>query len=329
MVKKISMALALAMSVTALTGCGSHDDDHDHEETSSTLFVLEQLEHMKADGYKSIELDYVPERIVSLSTAPVLALYEMGADLIMVPQTTVVTYPNDLGAEVITAVTSNDFDLELIIDADPGLVLIPSSAYEEYGSLLESAGIPCYVTALSHGDLNAYELIKEETKVFTNAFAVDASTQAKADEVMLRIDQLDDKIGEAKLVLQGRTFLGAMVSGGTNFYVQQETSTLGSLLKMLGFENAYDSAMGANMTPLSLETVVGLDIDLMIFIAATMSMDESEEIAKTAMADQPEVWDSVSAVAEDNVLYLTTNYWIFGGLQVIDSVSSLIDLLLE
>lgn len=327
MKKIISLCMVSMMALGLLTGCG---DEHEvHEETNGAKFVLEQLEHMKAEGHKTIELEEVPVRIVSLSTAPVLALYEMGADLLMVPQTTVISYPSDLGAEVITAVTSDDFDLEKIIDAEPGLVLIPSSAYDQYGALLESAGIPCYVTALTHGEYNAYELIKEETKVFTNAFAVDEVSEAKAKEIMSSIDELDAKMADAKTQLEGKSFLAAMVSGGTNFYVQQETSTLGSILKMLGLENAYESSMGANMTPLSLETVVGLDTDLMIFIAATMSMDESKTIAETGMSAQPEVWESVRAVAEDNMLYLTTNYWIFGGLQVVDSVNSLIDLLLE
>lgn len=294
----------------------------------STEFVLDYVDYMKAEGYETLVLDEIPERIVCLSTSPVLAMHEMGADLIMVPTTTVIDYPTDWNAEVIPALKADDFDLEKIIAADPGLVLVPATSFEEFNEIFKTAGIPCYAVPFAHGDLDQYGLIKEETVLYTNAFVVDEASQAKADAVMKRFEDLDAKIESAKSELQDKVFLSTMISAG-NFSVLQETSTLGSVMKRLGLTNAYTPIMGESMGFLDLENVVDIELDLMIFISATTDPEVTKQTAIEAMAVQQEVWDTVSAVVDDHVLYLTTNYWVFGGIQVIDSVDSLIDLLLE
>ncbi|MFI3231170.1 MAG: ABC transporter substrate-binding protein, partial [bacterium] len=283
------------------------------EKEYSTEFVLKVIDHMREEGYEDIVLDEVPQNVVCLSTAPVLALYEMGANVIMAPSTTVIDYPADLGAEIITAITSDKFDLEYIIAAEPDLIFIPASGYAQYGELLESAGIPCHIVAGAYDDLDQYDIIKQETQVFTDAFIVDAETEKKAEAVMQRFVDLEKKIEEAKPLLKDKVYLSTMISGGTSFFVQQETSTLGSVMKRLELVNAYTPIMGESMAPVDLEHLVDIDLDVMIFVSATMDPEITKQTAIDAMANQQEVWDSISAITDGHVLYLTTNYWSFGG----------------
>ena len=61
---------------------------------------MEYPEDMQELGYTDpIVLDEVPERVVSLSAAPVLALYELGVNLVGIPNSMVVTWPEDISGE--------------------------------------------------------------------------------------------------------------------------------------------------------------------------------------------------------------------------------------
>lgn len=361
--KHLQLFLASAMSLSLLASCSSNEDTSTatpstSDSTSSTStpsastpdatpevtpsvvvdpvldyeyteeFVLSYPSFV--EGYDPIVLESTPEKVVCLSTAPVLALHEMGANLIVIPSTTVLDYPQDLrdNAEIVTAVTSEDFDIENIIGKEPDLVFIPSSAYDKYGEILESAGIPCYVVATSMLVSDHYEIIKGETDVFTRAFVKDDESAQKATDILNRFDDLDAKIEEAKKVLSGKSYLSAMANPN-GFFVQQDSSTLPGILNKFGMVNCYEAKMGESMAPVDLETIVGLENDLQVFIYATMDADVAKENILSTVANQQEMWDSVNAVAEGNVLYLTTNYWTFGGLQIMDSVESLIDMLMD
>lgn len=363
--KFLSLALATTMSLSLLVSCSSDDSgtttptntdtststaDSSGEATTPESSATESTPSIEVDpireyeytdefileypsfveGYETITLDSTPERVVCLTTAPVLALHEMGVNLVVVPSTTVINYPDALleTAEVVTAVTSEDFDIENIIAKNPDLVFIPSSAYEKYGEILESADIPCYVVSTAMLVSDHYEIIKGESDVFTRAFVKDDASADDAREILARFDDLDAKIADAKEVLTGKTYLSAMVNPN-GFFVQQDSSTLPGILNKLGMVNCYEAKMGESMAPADLETIVGLENDLQIFIYTTNDMDVAKSSVLEVVANQQELWDSVQAVADDNVLYLTTDYWVFGGLQILDSVDSLIDMLLE
>lgn len=96
-------------------------------------FVLEYPEDMQELGYTDpIVLDEVPERVVSLSAAPVLALYELGVNLVGIPNSMVVTWPEDLQESTETVsfsvMSPDDFDYESVVDLEPDLVLLALQA---------------------------------------------------------------------------------------------------------------------------------------------------------------------------------------------------------
>ena len=101
------------------------------EESTEGKFVLEYPEDMQELGYTDpIVLDEVPERVVSLSTAPVLALYELGVNLVGIPNSMVVTWPEDLKESTETVsfsvMSPDDFDYESVVDLEPDLVYLPT-----------------------------------------------------------------------------------------------------------------------------------------------------------------------------------------------------------
>ena len=74
-------ALLVVACMLAMTVCAFAEAP-----ASSESFVMEYPEDMQALGFtEPLVLDSVPQRIVCLSASPVLALYEMGANLVGIP----------------------------------------------------------------------------------------------------------------------------------------------------------------------------------------------------------------------------------------------------
>ena len=99
-----AMIMAGAMAASSLSAMSVFADETTSEAASEAVsaaevdtegkFVLEYPEDMQELGYTDpIVLDEVPERVVSLSAAPVLALYELGVNLVGIPNSMVVTWP--------------------------------------------------------------------------------------------------------------------------------------------------------------------------------------------------------------------------------------------
>ena len=97
-----AMIMAGAMAASSLSAMSVFADETTSEAATEAVsatevdtegkFVLEYPEDMQELGYTDpIVLDEVPERVVSLSAAPVLALYELGVNLVGIPNSMVVT----------------------------------------------------------------------------------------------------------------------------------------------------------------------------------------------------------------------------------------------
>ena len=102
-----AMIMAGAMAASSFSAMSVFADETTSEAATEAVsaaevdtegkFVLEYPEDMQELGYTDpIVLDEVPERVVSLSAAPVLALYELGVNLVGIPNSMVVTWPEDL-----------------------------------------------------------------------------------------------------------------------------------------------------------------------------------------------------------------------------------------
>ena len=91
--------------------------------------MLEYPQDMQELGFtEPLVLDEMPQRVVSLSTAPVLALYELGVNLVGVPTSSVVTWPSELqdNAQTVSfsAMSADDFDYESVVSLEPDLGIL-------------------------------------------------------------------------------------------------------------------------------------------------------------------------------------------------------------
>ncbi|OOB79932.1 MAG: hypothetical protein BEN18_02055 [Epulopiscium sp. Nuni2H_MBin001] len=332
MKKFFALTLAACTLCPAFATVASEDNEYQG-------FVLQHTHDLQGvEGYDDIYLDEMPQKIVALSTYPVRTIYEMGANLIAVPVTTTMTYPEDLDAIVVPSVNSSNYDVELIVAMEPDLVIIAATAMSVHGQTLKDAGIPVYGIGMSDttGQMNVYEYMKHQTEVLTQAFAVTDEAKIKADEIMDTFAQLEERIDEVKPLFEDKTYVALSVASATDYYLQGPNGTIGTMLSMLGWTDVFatdDEAeyIAHGMTGiLNLEEIVGIDMDKIFFLTSgAATLEEAAQMAQDAKDSNPLVWNEVVPVKQGNEVALTSSYIVSAGIQIVDSINSLIDILVE
>ena len=328
-----AVLLAGAMAVSAFSAVPVFAEETTETETEAESknedtegkFVLEYPEDMQALGYtEPIVLDEVPERVVSLSAAPVLALYELGVNLVGIPNSMVVSWPEDLKASTETVsfsvMSPDDFDYESVVDLEPDLVLLGYTGAETAGATLESLGIPVYY--LYAGHTVPYESIVGQTNALIDAFAVDEDSIAAGEMIRDRFDALEQNVEAAKEVFDGKTVMVLQSAGTDSHYIQTKNGTLGSMADMIGLTNVFENE-GSSMVQLDYEQALDYDPDLVLCVGAT-SAEEHQKLMETAFAENEEYWNSIPAIADGRVLYLPVSYVSTAGINVVDCINDLI-----
>lgn len=328
-----AVLLAGAMAVSAFSAVPVFAEETTETETEAESknedtegkFVLEYPEDMQALGYtEPIVLDEVPERVVSLSAAPVLALYELGVNLVGIPNSMVVSWPEELKASTETVsfsvMSPDDFDYESVVDLEPDLVLLGYTGAETAGATLESLGIPVYY--LYAGHTVPYESIVGQTNALIDAFAVDEDSIAAGEMIRDRFDALEQNVEAAKEVFDGKTVMVLQSAGTDSHYIQTKNGTLGSMADMIGLTNVFENE-GSSMVQLDYEQALDYDPDLVLCVGAT-SAEAHQKLMETAFAENEEYWDSIPAIADGRVLYLPVSYVSTAGINAVDCINDLI-----
>lgn len=288
-------------------------------------FVMTYPEDMQALGFmEPLVLERVPQRIVCLSTAPVLALYEMGANLVGIPTSRVVTWPEDLVAATepvqFSAMSSSDFDYECIVGLEADLVLVGSSS-TEVGEQIESLGIPVYYVFAGH--TVSYDNIKAQTEALVKAFSLDEASTAKAEEIMSRFTTLEDRLAAVQPVYAGKKVMVLQSGDTSNHYIQTARGTLASMAAMMGFENVYENE-ASSMTKLDFEQALDYNPDLVLCVGGGTAQ-EHQALMEQAYSENEAYWYSIDAIKNGDVIYLPVEFCSTAGIHVVDSINTLID----
>ena len=100
------------------------------------------------------------------------------------------------------------------------------------------------------------------------------------------------------------------------------------MMQLLGFTNIYAESMGDTNAPASLETFADVESDLFVFTSqGTTTVEDAEAFCTECMAANQALWDTVPAVSRGDVLYLPSGYVVTAGLNIVDNLGNLIDLL--
>ncbi len=277
--------------------------------------------NMQEKGYtESVVLDKMPERVVSIATTPVLALYRLGVSMVGIPASSVVTWPEDLtaAAEQLVVGHGSNFDIETVVAMEPDLVIMGYTSQETYGAVCEGAGIPVYYVDAGH--TVSYESIKQQTEALIEAFGPESTAGA---EVMASFSDLEARLESVKTEFTGKTVM-VLQSSPPDHYIQTAGGTLGSMAEMLGFTNVYENAE-TSMVLVDYEQAIGYDPDLVLAVGASATGEEHRTLMETDFKNNPDYWNSIPAIARGDIIYLPVSYVASAGINVIDNINALID----
>lgn len=302
-----------------LSGCHQADKNED-----AGRIELPYTRTMERYGIKgAVTLTKRPERVASLSYTPVMALYELGVRQVAVPANRISQWPEELqktARQMNTAMSSN-LDIESIVSLQPDLVLMPYLARDKYGKLLENQKIPVYY--VDAGPAMSYQSMKELTQVLVDAFGRKGPA---GEQIMGRFAALEKRVAEQKEKNKGKKVM-ILLSTPPQHYIQGEEANLGSMMKMLGYENVFQEKNIKNsMALLDKEKALSYVPDVILTVGMGTGEQHRENMEKD-FAKNPDYWQKFRAVREGRILYLPSRYAISSGIGVTEDINLLIDML--
>lgn len=331
--KKFIALLLAAMMLLSMVACGNtgtgddttSDNGTNTENTQTpedTKFTLTYPASMAAQGYEPLVLDETPTRIACTATAPVPTLYAMGASIIAMPSSSATghIFAENPNITQLKSLMSDEFNIEDVVALNPDLVILATSYKDSHGATLESLGINVYYQASGHGV--SYETVKEESMCLIEAFSVDAESRAKAEELKKSFTDIEATCATLSAANAGKKIM-VLQAGGVNYvYGQTSGGTLGSMMKMLGFENVSDTTAAASMFAIDYETALVDQPDLLVVVGAGDAA-ATEAMMGEIIAANPTYWNAMTAITNGQVLYLGVEYIAVYGIGYVDALESL------
>lgn len=314
-IRKI-MSVIMSVGMLAMVGCSSGTSGTGIGAEGTEIaekFVLEYPESMQEKFGESIELEKTPENIVVMTTTPVQTLYELGVDLDAIPANDNIEWPEDIDAELLQT-DMMTIDVESILARDPDLLILSEYSASGYQQIFEDNGITCYFTS-AFKDLDS---IKEEVDIFAKAFG----KEEKAKEILKSFSDIEEEIAEISSKLGSPRTL--VISGYPIEYVQTGDGFTGYMASLFNVDNITTEAQSmAGTTPINMENVVNENPELIIAIGSSLDEAEIKENYQAEFAKNAEVWNSVDAIKNDNIIYLDKTFAKSAGLRIIDNLQVL------
>ena len=265
---------------------------------------------------EALVLDKMPERIVCLSNAALQILVRCGIQPVAVTEpASSVEYPDWVYELPVISTSMTSLDSEAIIAMEPDLLIVGSYQKETYGQQFADAGIPVYYT--SEGPSIAYAEAREEAITLARSFG----SEELAAEVEAEFAAVEARAADYAATHDVKSMMIFFHTPGT--YFQTSEGYLGSMLAILPFENLADTVVdpASRTVPTDIETCLTLDPEVIFAISPTAATaDVIQALYEETFAQEPALWEQFSAVANDNVIYLSSEYVTSKGIQVIDSL---------
>jgi len=341
--KRAILFLTVLCLIFALAACGEDEKKEDNtatntptaeakggdttQETTPTPkesgVTISYPAGMQAKGFTDpVKLDKMPTRVVSMSTAPVLAMNRLGVHFIAVPKTSVVTWPENMkDVELLNTSMNSNFDIETVIAMEPDLVILGVTSKDTYGVQLSDAGIPVYYVDAGH--TVSYTAVKEQTQALVDAFG---KGTPEGEALMKAFDETEAKLAETKKKLEGKTVMILQSSPPTH-YIQTEGGTLGTMAKMIGLTNVYENS-AASMAEVDFEQALSYNPDLVLTCGMMPSAEGHKQVMEEDFAKNPDYWNAIPAIKNGNIIYLPVSFTSTAGISILDRINELNDMVL-
>ena len=95
---------------------------------------------------------------------------------------------------------------------------------------------------------------------------------------------------------------------------------------MLGYDNVYKNTE-SSLALLDREQALGYEPDLLLCVGGSAPAEEHQQLMEEDFAKNPDYWNSIKAIREGHVIYMPVGYIASGGIEIVDRINSLIDML--
>lgn len=339
MKKLFTTILAVAMTATMLTACGNAQTQSSStssessssvestassksEETSKEFSIYYPSYMQEAEGEKLV-LPQKPEKIVVLSNSAMQILVRCDVKPIAFRKAPdYINFPDWVRQLPTIETGMSELDLETVISMEPDLVIMGNHLKENYSQQLNDANIPVYYT--SEGPGIAYPEIKEEAIVLARSFG----SEDMSKKIEKEFETVEKRMADLKESTKSQTAM--ILFGAPPSYQQTSMSYLGSILSMMPFENISDTLVDVKlrMAPIDMEKLVDINPEVIFAISPTApSAEMIKNIYQEEFKNNPQIWNSLQAVQNDKVIYLSSEYVTSKGIHVINSINNLSDIL--
>ena len=245
----MSLMITLSMIVTILAGCNSMRLEtigtNLTEETSFPLTLTDDLGRL-------VNLEKIPERIVSLAPSNTEIVYALGLGEKLVGVTEWCDYPHEAQTKEKVGGYS-DIDMEKVVSLEPDLVLAEDIHKQDVIPALERMGIPCF--ALVPHNLNE---ITNSVLVIGKLTGTGDKAQQIASDMQRRIKYVSDKTSGLTDIEKPRVMYVIwedMMSVGVDTPIHEMITIAGGVNIVKGLEG---------FPTLSLEEIIGSNPQVVI-----------------------------------------------------------------
>lgn len=256
------------------------------------------------DDYgRTVELDGVPQRIVSASPTPTEILFAVGAGDQIVGVDDFSDYPEE--AKNKTKVGSFELNVEVIVALEPDLVICSDLVPEADLTQIEGHGIPYFILAT-----RTLEDVFKDVRLAGVLTGHIQEAEALASSLEARVEAVTEKT-LAQGVSKPRVYLEyyPMWTFGPGSYGDD-------LITLAGGTNIAANT-SSEYPELNAEFIIAADPEIIVYTVGPMSVTTAEEIASRPG------WDEITAVKEGSIYPIDDNIISRYGPRIVDGLEAL------
>ena len=294
-------SLVVLALVFPLIGCGSSGNSLKGKEATLT-----------DDLGREVDISSVPERIVSISPACTEIIFALGLEDKVVGVTEYCDYPEEAKSKPKIGTFSTP-NVEVIVNAEPDLVLATGGVQQEVLTKMEDLGLTVYAVDPKTLDqtVKSIEKVGSITGTEKKASEVAKDMEERAAEINQQVDERESS-GEAK----PKVFYEIYYEN--NAWTAGKDSIISNLISLAGGNNVGD-VDSSDYYEFSLERIIQENPD--VYLISSGSMSNPGDVT------QRPSWDQIKAVRDGKVFMIEEDIVYRTGPRLIDGLESIFEAL--
>lgn len=315
---KKACILLILMFVVFIIGCSETKDAGGLSSTENVEKVEEDEEGITVEGdtyplkvsdylKEEITLDEKPEKVAVLSGTPLNIWYDLGGksictadlsdNLKLIPE-----YEGKI-RELPSIGPVYSIDMESVVSLDPDLIIAQVGTQSTQAKKLRDMGFNVITT-----HVRGYDDVVSTYKAFGKILEQEELAEDKIEELNIRKEEIVSKLPE-----ENPSVVILYITSQT-LAVKLDNSIAGDIANMLELDNIASDlppdTIGSENTPLDIEYIVEKDPDYVLVTSMVSSNEEAIKAINEEFETNP-VWEGVTAIQEDRIIYLPQEYFLY------------------